>query len=427
MKIRVLVFSAGENSSVEFRNALANCVNIELFGASSKDRHGSYIFKNYIGNIPLIGEENFISEFNRVLEENKIDCVIPNHDSIALYLAEHACEIKAKIVGSCYSTNLICRDKKKIYDLFYDCEFCPVVYDDIEQYPSFIKPRESQGAVGAKLISDITEIPKDFNKHDFVITEYLPGQELTVDCLSDKNGNLVVAMPRTRERILAGIAVRSRSVVLTEELRRIAEEINSRLELRGVWNFQVKQDINGKYKLMEVAARGATSMGLSRCRDVNILLLSVYVTMGYDIDVTPNEYEIIADRAIYSRYKISYNFDRVYIDLDDTITKGDKVILPVIRLLYQFHNDNKEIILITKHETDHDDTVLECLSNHCISERIFNEIIILNDNQDKADMIDPRGAIFIDNAYKERKAVANKHNIPVFDVDTLDCLLDDTM
>ena len=37
--------------------------------------------------------------------------------------------------------------------------------------------------------------------------------------------------------------------------------------------------------------------------------------------------------------------------------------------------------------------------------------------------INPEGAIFIDNWYKEREEVKEKFNIPVFDVDTVSSLI----
>lgn len=44
-KIKVLVFPAGEVNALELHDALSSCVNVTLYGASSVDRHGPYIFK----------------------------------------------------------------------------------------------------------------------------------------------------------------------------------------------------------------------------------------------------------------------------------------------------------------------------------------------------------------------------------------------
>ena len=96
-KIRVLIFPAGEINSVELHDALSTCVNVELFGASSVDRHGPYIFKNYIKNVPFITDKSFIKEFNRILVSNKIDVIFLTHDTVVEFFAERQNLIKAKI------------------------------------------------------------------------------------------------------------------------------------------------------------------------------------------------------------------------------------------------------------------------------------------------------------------------------------------
>ena len=117
-KIGVLVFPAGEINSVELHDALATCVNIELYGASSIDKHGEYVFKNYISGLPMISEENFFDEFNKIIEENNIDVVFPTHDTVADFFAENKDRIKANIIVADRWTAKVCRDKKKTYEVF---------------------------------------------------------------------------------------------------------------------------------------------------------------------------------------------------------------------------------------------------------------------------------------------------------------------
>lgn len=423
-KIHVLIFSAGEINSVELHNALSHNVNIELFGASSIDRHGGYIFKDYRSNLPMITDNDFIEEFNRLLDEWDIDLVFPNHDTIALFLSEHKDLIHAKVAVSPYKTALVCRDKKKIYDLFADCDFCPHIYNSISEYPVFIKPREGQGAQGALLIKSKTEIPNNFNQEEYVISEYLSGTELSVDCLTDSKGILCACFPRERNRILAGICTAGKAVNISDEILEIAETINNRLEFKGLWFFQVKQDSNGRYKLLEFATRCASTMCLTRARGVNLPLLSVYIHMGYDIKVFDNQIPVVMDRVMITRYKIDFDYDEVYIDYDDTIIEKDKVCLSVMRFLYQCLNKKKRIVLLTKHEAYNNDSLDDSFKKHCIPSDIFERIVILNREEEKYNCILSKNSIFIDNAYSEREKVHNYVGIPVFDVEGIEVLLD---
>lgn len=422
-KIHVLVFPAEGSNAIELHDALSSCVNIKLYGASSVERHGKYIFKNYIGNAPNIFATDFISQFNRIIKENSIDVIFPTHDTVALKLAEYEKDITCRIIQGDLKTAQICRSKILTHTLFSDCSFIPKRIDIAqihkEDFPLFAKPDEGQGAVGAQKISNIEELKgKDYN--NFLVTEFLPGLEYTVDCFTDKDKNLRYIAPRTRERLMAGISVAGQTLQLTKEIQQIAETINDRLHFLGLWYFQLKKDRTGKLKLLEISTRCAGTMCLTRARGINLPLLSVYTALGYDISIMENSYHVKMDRALIGRYDIDYFYKTVYIDFDDTITLNNQVNLNSIRFLYQCKNQNKKIILLTKHAAEIEKT----LESYAISKSLFNKIISIKENDSKSSHIIPQDAIFIDNAYKERYEVSTKLHIPVFDVDGIEFLLD---
>jgi hypothetical protein len=257
-----------------------------------------------------------------------------------------------------------------------------------------------------------------------VICEYLPGEELTVDCFTDRDGALQAILPRSRQRVFGGVSVRARNEPLTEEIENIAATINSRLRFLGLWYFQIKRDSGGNYKLLEISARCAGTMCLSRALGVNLPLLSVYAAMGRKTEVLKNSYNVTVDRTLISRYKTDLVYDRVYIDLDDTIVVNDKINFQTVRFLYQCANERKRVSLITRHHYDHSDSVTDILKRYKISEDLFDEIIEIEFDKPKYEAIESNGAIFIDNAYVERKAVYENLRIPVFDVDGIEVLLD---
>jgi len=148
--------------------------------------------------------------------------------------------------------------------------------------------------------------------------------------------------------------------------------------------------------------------------------LSVYTAMGCNISVNPNMYNVKMDSTLIRRYKIDYDYETVYLDLDDTLIINNQVHLPSIKFLYQCKNQGKKIILLTKHDGNVEQTLLR----YCINTNLFGKIIHVDENEEKSDYIDPKKAIFIDNAFKEREMVQNKYNMPVFDVDGIEFLLD---
>lgn len=413
----VLVFPAGEMNSAELHAALAHQVNVRLFGASSVERLGHHLFQNYRGGLPFINDEAFIPALNSLLDEWKIDLVIPTHDSVVQGLVKMRSSIRTKVLAPESETAEICRDKRLTYTRFNDQAFNPKTYLENDQldYPVFVKPADGQGAVGARLVKSALEAI-DWEKE--VVCEYLPGEELTIDCFTDRHGTLLGVFPRTRDRVLGGISIAGTALEPSIEISNIAACLNERLRFLGLWYFQAKADSQGRMKLLEVSARCAGSQCLTRARGVNLPLLSVYTALGREVTVKANDYPIKVERVLSNRYDVGFDYDVVYLDFDDTVTDGDLVNPDILRLIYQFKNDGKIVRLITRHAADIDKT----LDRLCISRLLFETIIHITDESPKADYIDPEGAIFIDNAFSERSAVSRAHHIPVLDVDTTEIL-----
>ncbi|GHU50069.1 carbamoylphosphate synthase large subunit short form [Clostridia bacterium] len=423
-EIGVLVFPAGEINSVELHDALAACVNVRVYGASSIERHGGFVFKNYIGGVPMLRSPDFISAINKIIVDHSIDVIIPTHDDVALFLADNQNSLNAKILTCDRETAETCRDKKLTYEMFRDYDFCPKTFSGAVQFPVFIKPRKGQGGAGSQIVRSRADVPSGLNWSDYVICEYLPGEELTVDCFTDKDGTLRAILPRSRQRVFGGVSVSGQNETLTTEIERIADTINYALRFLGLWYFQIKRDTGGNFKLLEISARCAGTMCLSRVLGVNLPLLSVYAAIGRKTEVFKNTYNVIVDRTLISRYKTNLTYESVYIDFDDTIIIGGKVNLQAVRFLYQCVNEGKRVILITRHSASHSDSVYDTMKRHKISADLFSEIAELGISTPKYTAIKEDGAIFIDNAYAERKEIFEKLNIPVFDVSEIEVLLD---
>ncbi len=420
----VLVFPAGKENSLEIYTALKDSLNITLFGASSRPDHGLYVFNNYVSDLPLITEPHFLDTFNALIEKNNIDIVFSTHDTISLFFAENANKIKTKIAGPGYEACLISRYKDKTYNLFAGASFCPQLYaaGDTLEYPVFAKPIIGEASQNTKLIKNDDELKFISGREaDYVLCEYLPGNELTVDCFTDRHNNLRFIGPRQRNRTHTGISLNSRRMPLTDEIKGIAEAISSKMTMRGLWFFQVKQDKEGRYKLLEISVRTAGTMALYRVLGINLPLLTVYDAMDIDFNIMVNNMDIEIDRSLFNKFKIGYEFDNIYIDFDDTITKNGKPNEFVMLFLYKMRNAGKRISLLTRHEYDLDET----LTRLAISKLLFDNIIHTTWKFKKSHFItETERTIFIDNSFAEREEVSAKHNIPVFDVDAIECLID---
>ena len=425
-RFNILIFPAGSEIGFEIYNSLKYNLHIELFGASAKSDHARFLYDkdHYFEGDYYITDVNFIENFNSLLRHLNIDIIMPTHDSIALFLAKNKANITANILTSPYQTALIAREKKLTFNLFKNLDFCPIVYDypynDVT-FPVFLKPNIGQGAKGTCVVNNKEDLQIKINENpDLIACEYLPGEELSVDCFTNRKRELLFVGPRTRERIQMGISFNSSSVALTREIQEIAETINKMVEIQGAWFFQVKKDDKGKFKLLEFAVRQASTMGLYRQLGVNFALLSIFDSLDIDVKILKNNYSIELDRCLFSRYRIGLEYNRVYFDFDDTLIINNRVNETALKYLYQCKYRQIKICLLTKHEFDLDET----LQKYCLAKNLFDEIILLKPDDDKIKYIIPNYSIFIDNYYFDREKVSSKLHIPVFDVDAIESLLD---
>lgn len=426
VKKNVLIFPAGSEIGLEILDSLKYSHHVEVFGASGKDDHASFVYdpQHYVEDALLyVDRPDFLERCNGHLRRLRIDYVYPTHDTVASFLAQHQDELAAHVVTSCARTNRIARSKRLTYATFRAFDFCPRVFDLAGEpdFPVFLKPDQGQGGKGTFRADDAAELAFLRRKFpDLLATEYLPGQELSVDCFTDARGQLLFVGPRTRERVQMGISFRSSALEPTEEIRRIAESINRTAALNGAWFFQVKQDAHGRFKLLEFAPRQSSTMGLYRHEGVNFALLSLFNAMGLPVEILRNDCAgLQLDRRLQNRFRSALRFERVYIDFDETIVAGQRVHGRVMDFLYQCRNRGTEIILITKHRLE----LLATLRELAISEHLFDRIIQLEPEERKADHIAADGAIFIDNYWFDRRDVRERLGIPVFDVDAVECLM----
>lgn len=427
--VNVLVFPCGSEVGLEINKSLKDISFITLYGGSSVADHGEWEYENYIGTIPYITDDHFVEKLNEIIDRYHIDYIFPAFDAAVLKLSECRDDLHAEVLTSSKEAVQTCRSKEKTYRKLAGAYFLPKVYlspDEVKEYPVLMKPAVGQGGQGVKLIPDEETLRFELGHRaeKQVVCEYLPGMEYTVDCFTDRYGVLKYCAHRSRRRIKNGISVNSVLEPESEEVQKIAKEINSRMNFRGVWFFQLKLSKNNEYRLMEAATRVAGTMCVERARGVNLPLLTVFDGMGYDVEIQPEFNSVETDRALSNCYKIDLDFDELYIDYDDTIIVHDKVNIWALALIYKCLNRNIPVYLVTKHKND----IYQSLRERQIGTEIFRQIIHLGEGEKKIDYIHPgEKALYIDDSFAERAAVKKHFGIKVMGVDNLEVLLNGVM
>jgi hypothetical protein len=205
-----------------------------------------------------------------------------------------------------------------------------------------------------------------------------------------------------------------------DEFRRYADRISERLEFHGAWFFQLKRDEDGRLYLLEVCPRISGTMATFRVVGVNFPLLTILEHERVEVVVAPEEFNVEIDRALVNRYRHDLVYERIYVDLDDTLVLDGEVNNELARFLFQCINRGCHVALLSRSAGD----VEAVLAEHRLA-GLFDEVIQIGPTESKAAHIDPAGAIFIDDSFSERMDVRSRLRIPTFDLSMLELLLDD--
>lgn len=409
-KKRILVYPAGTEIGLEIARSLQFSRHFEPIGANSERDHSDILYPVVIDGMPTVADkEALVAKVREIVVEHKIDVIYPAHDEVMEIFSSVAFENVVVVAPSASAAKAL-RYKSATYEALAGADFLPRVVEnesDPLEFPLFARPDRGQGSVGIFRIDSREQLIETFRAtRRYVVTEFLPGAEYTVDCFTDRQGNLSYLCARERHRIRNGICVRA-SECESDEFKPIAEFISSRISVRGAWFFQMKRDSDGSLKLMEVANRVAGSMGYERLKGANLVQATLWDALGYSVELPrPPKADFVYDRALSDGIRFSYRLERLYVDLDDTlIFENGTINHELVGYIYGLkYNTGTEIVLLTRHKFD----VQNTLSKYGLP-KLFDRILHLTDGRSKGDYIEGERVALVDDSFAERRAVSLAH------------------
>ena len=262
--IRTLVFPSCNEPGLEIIQALEKSNKIEVWGGSSID--GEYDpskikLKNHVV-VPYLGDQNFEEVFRNLLISNAIDVVFPSADSLIAEFANWDTPKTTFIVPNAKTATMLL-SKTRTYKTLNGVVPVPHIFGEGEPvtYPVYAKPDQGAGSKGHMLVTNDLEL-RNARQKTQLITEFLPGDEFTVDCLNDLDGNNLFYNIRERGLIGRGISLGTRGAScdhIGKSIQRICETI----QLEGPWFAQFKLCQEGIPKLLEINSRIGGSSALT--------------------------------------------------------------------------------------------------------------------------------------------------------------------
>lgn len=305
---------AGSPGGPGIIKALLKDSNLNLIVCDSDDlASGKFLGVPFI-KIPKANDENFMEEIFKICSSNSINVVFPLV-TLELFrfssVKEEFKKIGVQVIVSEEKYLNIANNKRKLYDhLSYSGISVPLYkvaknINEIElacnelNYPNsavVLKPSVSNGSRGVRILSEsISEFDLFFSEKpgnlittlskvrdilsqnefpELIISEYLPGEEYTVDTIVN-NGEVKIVLPRKRLKMVGGISV-SGFFVKHDEIIEYSKKIIESMNLDGPIGIQVKADLEGNFKILEVNPRIQGTSVAAIGAGVNLPLLAVY-------------------------------------------------------------------------------------------------------------------------------------------------------
>ena len=267
----------------------------------SKYLSGYLVYKN-----PADDPEGFVRQLNRYCSEKKIDMIIPVVDyvynAIGKYREKFSREIIIPIAE--YNKFLIARDKLQTMRL---CEKigvpAPKTYFEEEldinkiknefKLPLVIKPRESSGSRGIKVIDDWSNLEREFIRISAeygtpMIQEFIPhGGAYGVEVLYN-HGKMILsfAHKRIREFPDGGGPSTLRMATHRADIEELAKKVMDYLEWHGVAmvEFRIHKETGVPY-LMEINPRYWGSLRLAIAAGLDIPFAHYQMAIGKKLTV----------------------------------------------------------------------------------------------------------------------------------------------
>ena len=218
--------------------------------------------------VPLANDSSFFQEAMKIIEKEQIKIILPTSgfDIVPYSKNKEFLEGNDIVVAmSDYEVIETCLNKEKFYYKLknkFDLPNTTADLSKIDTFPCIAKPIFGKGSKNVFICNDKNELKIILSKYnDMIIQEYLPGKEYTIDVLSDLDGKALLAIPRERIEVKAGISFKGK-IILDETMQEKCISIAEYLGIKGPSCMQMKCDNEGLSKIIEVNPRmgGGTIM-----------------------------------------------------------------------------------------------------------------------------------------------------------------------
>ena len=326
-KLNILMTGAGAPGASGILKSYKNNKerDVWILGVDVKKLVPTISFLDRFETVPSAASDNFISTVLEIAKKNRIDVIQPLVTRELELFSRNISLFNDNGIRVCVSPieNLqIANDKGLLLDSLRSNHIEIPEYYKVQNFEEFVdacsrlhypaeivcfKPTKANGSRGFRIIDskvdkvkilfemkpnnvymtyeEACEILRANNFPELLVMEYLPGEEYSVDMLLE-HGKTIYAIPRIRNIMTGGISTDC-SVIEEKDVIDYSVSVAEKLNLHGNIGIQVKRDINGKVKILEINPRVQGSIVCCSAAGINLPYFGIKLALDEEIPILP--------------------------------------------------------------------------------------------------------------------------------------------
>lgn len=256
--MNILIEASGSLTSGYVIKAIKASGNRVIGSDISDFNHAKVMCDDFI-LMPKYNDKNLWKKISKLLDDYKIDIVIPSFDETLLGWSERVNFFKTKkisVIISPVETIKTFQDKWIAFKFFKNLDIL-TPKSSLKSKFELIKPRVGRGSSGIFY----NDFKSDIDMTNLMSQEKINGNEFTVDCFFDINSKPIYIIPRKRLNIIDGKSSKG-VVVKNSEIENIIKKISKKINFKGPINFQFFVTNFNEVFILEINTRIAGGMAL---------------------------------------------------------------------------------------------------------------------------------------------------------------------
>jgi carbamoyl-phosphate synthase large subunit len=226
---------------------------------------GLYVCDQSVITRPII-DQGYITQLLEIVQDQKIDLIIPTIDTELFHLAEHREQFEqlgARVLISSPEVISVCEDKRNAYRFLREHHFDTPQTRELAEvrgeeltFPVFLKPWDGSASRGSTVVRSREEFDYVARRiPNCLLQEHVVGQEYTCDVYVDFAGEVRCVVPRKRIETRSGEVSKSQTVRLPEMMEACRRLVQTLGAGPGVITIQCFLTSDNAIKFIEINPR----------------------------------------------------------------------------------------------------------------------------------------------------------------------------